>query len=369
MSGTFIIVSAQGGERIFKRRHGILGAAGALATAGAVGIAQGNQAGSDAEDWNVFRNRFLAPDGRVVDTGNRNVSHSEGQGYGLYAAVRADDRQAFQRILTWTLTSLKRPNDNLFAWRFAPDGTPPVTDLNNASDGDLMIAWALVEAGRKWRHPDYIQRGLAIARDLQRLCFLNLGRRWLLLPGAYGFRAANRVVVNLSYYVLPALQELGRELRDATWTRVEMDALALLEEARFGQWQLPPDWLEIQADNGALRIARNWPPRFSFDAVRIPLNLCWGGSGAHAVVRACADFWTHRGPGAPMPAWTELPSNVLAPYPANPGIRAVALLSKALRDGAGARAVLPRVAQAQGEYYSAALVMLARMAWRDLLRV
>ncbi len=366
MSGTFIIVSAQGGKPDFLRRHGLLMAAGAV---GAMGIAQGSPAGSDAEDWNVFRTRFLAPEGRVVDTGNRNVSHSEGQGYGLYGAVRADDRQAFQRILTWTLASLKRPNDNLFAWRFTPDGTPPVTDLNNASDGDLMIAWALVEAGRKWRHPEYTQRGLAIARDLQRLCFLNLGRRWLLLPGAYGFRAANRVVVNLSYIILPALQELGRELRDATWTRVEMDALALLEEARFGQWQLPPDWLEIQADNGALRIARNWPPRFSFDAVRIPLNLCWGGSGAHAVVRACADFWTHRGPAAPMPAWTELPSNVLAPYPANPGIRAVALLSKALRDGAGARAVLPRVAQAQGEYYSAALVMLARMAWRDLLRV
>ncbi len=331
--------------------------------------ATGVNAGSDAEDWNVFRTRFLAPEGRVVDTGNRNVSHSEGQGYGLFAAVRADDRQAFQRILAWTLASLKRPSDNLFAWRFTPDATPPVNDLNTASDGDLMIAWALVEAGRKWRNPDYTRQGLAIARDLQRLCFLNLGRRWLLLPGAYGFRAASRVVVNLSYCVLPALQELGRELRDATWTRVEMDVLALLQEARFGPWQLPPDWLEIATETGALRIARNWPARFSFDAVRVPLNLCWGGSGAHATVRACADFWTHRGPGAPIPAWTELNSGVVAPYPANPGIRAVALLAKALRDGTGHRAVLPRVAQAGGEYYSAALVMLARMAWRDLLRV
>jgi len=358
-----------GGGAGISRRHGLRalgGAAGALAPAAGAG---GTQPGSDAEDWEVFRSRFLAPEGRVVDTGNRQVSHSEGQAYGLLGAVRAGDRVHFQRILAWTLERLKRPTDNLFAWRYTPDAAPPVTDLNNASDGDLVIAWALVEAGRRWGNPDYTQRGLAVARDLQRLCFLNLGRRWLLLPGAYGFRAGGRVVVNLSYCVLPALQELGRALRDATWVRVETDALALLAEARFGPWQLPPDWLELHADGGEMRPARNWPARFSFDAVRIPLNLAWGGSGAHAAVRACADFYTHRGPAAPMPAWTELHSGALAPYPANPGIRAVALLARALRDGTGPRTILPRVAQAGGEYYSAALVMLARMAWRDLLRV
>lgn len=344
-------------------------ALGAAAGVAAAALATGHHAGSDAEDWTVFRDRFVMPEGRVVDTGNRNVSHSEGQGYGLLGALRADDHAMFQRILGWTLASLKRPSDNLFAWRHVPDANPPVSDLNNASDGDLLIAWALVEAGRMWRVTDYTARGLAVARDLQRHCFLNLGSRWLLLPGAYGFRAGGRVVVNLSYYVLPALQALGQGLRDATWSRLEMDGLALLREARFGPWNLPPDWLELGAETTALRPARNWPQRFSFDAVRIPLNLCWGGSGAHPAVRACADFWTHRGAAAPIPAWTELSTGALAPYPANPGIRAVALLTRAMRDGAVDQAVLPRVAQARNEYYSAALVMLARMAWRDLMRV
>ena len=37
--------------------------------------------------WLSFRGRFLVQDGRVVDTGNQGVSHSEGQGYSLLLAA------------------------------------------------------------------------------------------------------------------------------------------------------------------------------------------------------------------------------------------------------------------------------------------
>ena len=30
------------------------------------------------EDWQAFERRFVLPEGRVVDNGNRNISHSEG---------------------------------------------------------------------------------------------------------------------------------------------------------------------------------------------------------------------------------------------------------------------------------------------------
>ena len=38
---------------------------------------------ADQAEWLAFRNRFIAPEGRVVDTGNGGVSHSEGQGYAM----------------------------------------------------------------------------------------------------------------------------------------------------------------------------------------------------------------------------------------------------------------------------------------------
>lgn len=299
-----------------------------------------------------------------MDTGNRNVSHSEGQGWALLAALRADDPASFNRILAWTLANLRRPSDSLHAWRWVPDSTPPVTDTNNATDGDLFIAWALVEAAEKWNQPDFMRRGLAIARDLQRACFVNLGRRWFFLPGAYGFRNANRIVINLSYYALPAFHALGRATRDPAWARVEADGLALMNEARFGRWSLPPDWLELELATERAALARNWPPRFSFDAVRVPLYLCWGGSARHPIVESCVNFFMHAN-GRPIPAWTDFRGDQLAPYPANAGIASVAQLARAAREGRGSPTVMPALRSAT-DYYSAALAMLARMAWRDL---
>lgn len=335
-----------------------LAAAGAMVTADRL-------AGSDAQDWADFRRRFVTPEGRVLDTGNRNVSHTEGQGYAMLAAVRAGDRSGFHRLLTWTLENLRRPQSELFAWRYVPDSFPPVLDQNNASDGDLAIAWALLVAGDRWRIQEYYQQALATARELQQRCFIEVAGRWLFLPGSHGFRNNGRVVVNLSYYILPALQALGEALNDPTWVRVEADGLALMSGARFGRHNLPPDWLELTLDGRAMAPARNWPARFSFDAVRIPLHLCWGGSAAHPLVDACVDYWT-RPPGRHIPAWVGLEDGQEAPYLANAGMLAVVRLAHAAHEpGQHVQHALPQV-NAGADYYAAALAMLARMAWREL---
>lgn len=326
------------------RRRGMLGGAAALALAGVL------PAGAAIEqDWRAFERRFVLPEGRVVDTGNRNVSHSEGQGYGLLGAVRADDQQSFERILNWTMSQLRRPADALFAWRWQPDSSPNVTDLNNASDGDIHIAWALLMASERWSSSTYRRIGQAITRDLLRRCIVNVGTRWVLLPGAYGFESPQRTVVNLSYYAFAALRVLARHVPDPVWSRLEQDALALLRDSQFGMWQLPPDWLELPRDGGRPRLAQGWPPRFSFDAVRIPLNLCWAGLAGEAAVGAAAAYWFSR-MHRQIPAWTDLLTNVVAPYPAAPGTVAIARLTVAAMAGRGDIDILPSVAGA-ADYY------------------
>ncbi len=52
--------------------------------------------------WTDFLGIFVSGDGRVVDTGNGNISHSEGQGYGMLLAVANGDAAAFARIWNWT---------------------------------------------------------------------------------------------------------------------------------------------------------------------------------------------------------------------------------------------------------------------------
>ncbi len=319
--------------------------------------------GTAQDDWVEFRRRYLLPEGRVVDTGNRNVSHSEGQGYAMLAAVRADDQGSFGRMLAWTLANLKRREDNLCSWRYQPDQQPNVTDPNNATDGDLFIAWALLEAGTRWGNADHRRRAIAIARDLLRSCTGQQNGRWVLLPGAYGFQGRSRTVLNLSYYAFAAMRALGREVGDPVWGRLEEDALVLLRQARFGRFGLPPDWLELRA-NGDVTPADGWPARFSFDAVRIPLNMVWAGLADHPSVNAAVGFWAdpdHRA----TPAWTDLRSGQLAPYPAHSGIVAVARLSTAAILARGDASVMPRIGTAP-DYYAAALTLLSRMAWRDL---
>ena len=87
----------------------------------------------------------------MVDTANGGVSHSEGQGYGMLLAQSYGDRQQFDQLWAWTKRgNLQIRKDRLLAWRWRPSGSGDagaVDDMNNASDGDVLVAWALLQRG------------------------------------------------------------------------------------------------------------------------------------------------------------------------------------------------------------------------------
>ena len=311
----------------------------------------------EAAQWTSFRDSYLHADGRVVDVANHGVSHSEGQGYGMLLAETYGDREAFDRMRRWTRQFLARPDDHLSAWRYLPDQAWHVPDKNNATDGDLFIAWALLRAGERWGERRYTDEGVAIARDLLRLCVIDFHGLTLLAPGAKGFEQQDGYIVNPSYYAFPALRALALAVPNAAWSRLEMDGLRLLRHARFGPWQLPPDWLFVGLDH-SIRPAAGWPARFSYDAIRVPLYLTWAGLRETAVVSSLA-FWTIDHAARP-PAWASLTSGEVAPYPAGAGVQAIRDLSLA-RLGASGAEPLPTVGDAHS-YYDAALVLLARVA-------
>ena len=115
------------------------------------------------DNWARYKARFIAPDGRLVDEAADGVSHSEGQGYGLVLAAYNEDSETFARLWAWTAANLEIRGDHLAAWRWRPRDTPHVRDKNNATDGDLLIAWGLAEAGRRWRAPAYTAEARRIA--------------------------------------------------------------------------------------------------------------------------------------------------------------------------------------------------------------
>jgi endo-1,4-beta-D-glucanase Y len=315
-------------------------------------------------DWAVFKRRFLAGDGRICDTGNGGVSHSEGQGWGMLLAVAFDDMASFDLIRDWTQRNLQCRSDALHAWRFVPQSPVPVADRNNASDGDLFIAAALWRAAWRWRRQELVAPARDIAGDILGTLVRDVGGRTVLLPGAVGFERPRTVVVNPSYYILPVFEELAALLPSPSWQKLRTHGLELLRDGRFGPWRLPPDWLQVDRGTGMLSPDPQRPARFSYDAIRVPLWLAWEKCG-EAPLRDFLTYWRRYQPNPP--AWVDLATNQMAAYPAPSGMLAIGRIAGALSNAdenslsAGGLPVL----SASIDYYSAALTLLSRCVWQE----
>jgi len=315
---------------------------------------------ADDQDWMKFKRRFVEQGERVVDTGNKNISHSESQGWGMLFAEKFDDKEAFQRLFDWTRTALQRV-DGLFSWRWTPDASDHVADKNNASDGDILIAWALLRGARRWNEPRWAAQSKIIRTALLKRVVVEMDGRLILQPAVQGFQRGRQQVVNLSYYVWPAIRQFAQfpDERDQ-WVKLETDGLWLLDKASFGAHHLPPDWLLAGA--GAFRIADGWPPRFGYDAVRIPLYLAWNRE-QRPVDRFIAAWQATKVEGRP-PAWIDLNDGAVAPYVASEGYEAVGLVAQFAADGFKGEA--PTMAlNEKDDYYSASLKLLSAMAARE----
>lgn len=235
-------------------------------------------------DW---QNRFVSRGGRVIDDANAGISHSEGQGYGMLLAAFAGDRDGFDRLWGWTQDQLGLRADGLFAWRYEPTTTPRVRDLNNASDGDMLIAWGLAEAADRWDDPECREAGAKIACALMQEAVVESEGRSVLLPGVAGFSQEDRPdgpVINLSYWVFPAFPHLARLAPELDWKGLARSGLDILAELGGSDRQLPTDWTALSGKTPVP--ATGFPPLFGWNAIRVPLYLAladrgWGGQRAH----------------------------------------------------------------------------------------
>ncbi|VVT14752.1 glycosyl hydrolase family 8 [Rhizobium sp. EC-SD404] len=257
-------------------RHVVVAAFLALITGPA--MSQSMPSVSEAE-WSLYSNRFVTQEGRVLDDANDGISHSEGQGYGLLLAQIAGARADFERIWTFTRNELLLRDDGLAAWKWQADETPNVTDINNATDGDILIAYALARAGAGWEDPRLVEAATRMAEAIgTHLTFEHEGQL-LLSPGVTGFSAEEREdgpVVNLSYWVFEAFPVLAGLAPNTDWEAIGRSGVALAAKARFSDRRLPPDWLSLA---GEPKPAEGFPAEFSYNALRIPLYLMRSGMG------------------------------------------------------------------------------------------
>lgn len=313
--------------------------------------------------WELWRAAHLEFDGRVVDKNQASSSHSESQGYGAFLAAQIGDLDAFRRIVEWTETNLAIRDDTLLAWRWLPDETPNVPDLNNASDGDLFFAWALVIAAEKFNQPQYLTRARSIAADLVETCVIQRPDRpgsLILLPAMNGFVQNGIVTINPSYMMPRALREVGRATSQPALINVASSALELMAEISIRQ--LVPDWIDL--DQTGVLFGSEGSANMGYEALRIPLFLAWSGETGQPALRRAAGAYDALGmPFFQSATILDATSGKILESNSEPGYAAISALTQcAILGGAGS--AIPDFT-AQQSYYAATLHLFTLLAQQE----
>lgn len=240
--------------------------------------------------WDAFKTRFMSADGRIIDLGSADSrTVSEGQSYGLFFALVANDKPAFEKILGWTQEHLAAGDlvGHLPGWLWGQkkDGSWGLIDANSAADADLWIAYSLVQAGRAWHERRFTALGALLARRIlqqESIAPPELGRS--VLPAALGFQLGPQAWrLNPSYVPLQVLRGLAQALPDQPqWQQLPAPALRLMRDpAPHG---FAPDWVEYHApgaaggaasvDSNGFRADAATAGVGSYDAIRVYL---WAG--------------------------------------------------------------------------------------------
>ncbi|CAG22177.1 glycosyl hydrolase family 8 [Photobacterium profundum] len=315
--------------------------------------AQGCDTRNDDKLWSFYKQKFVNQQGRVIDNGNESISHSESQGYGMLMAEFFNDHQSFKQIWHWTEGKLQRHNDALFSWKWQQK-TPHIPDPNNASDGDIFIAWALLKADKKWPGNEYDLDAKAIINELASSHIISIDKEYALLPARQGFQTPQYTVVNPSYWVYPAFNDFA--IQNNIWTDLNQSGRNILDKNQFGQYQLPSDWLEFGESHW--RPATQFPARFSYSSYRIPLYLIWGGYD-NSISDNYRNWLLDNNT-----AWLDVNSNEMANYGPPQGAHAIAALVQLSQEKYKHRSALPHPSN-QDDYYSASLILFSHIAFHE----
>ncbi|MDT9583052.1 cellulose synthase complex periplasmic endoglucanase BcsZ [Stenotrophomonas indicatrix] len=355
------------------QRRRLLQATVLLPLLGSAGVGAGTTA-SRWPAWQVLQDSSLSRDGRMIDRSQEDQrSTSEGQSYALFFALVDNDPALFDRILAWTQDNLaggdmaaRLPG---WLWGQGKEGWRLLDD-NPASDSDLWLAYALLEAARLWRRPalQAIAEGmLAQVRAREIVQIPTLGP--MLLPGPQGFIEDGATRVNPSYLPLPLLRRFAGVDRSGPWQALADNTVALLQQT--SPHGFAPDWAAWK--DGSFIVDPVKGAVGGYDAIRC---YTWAGMTAPRDPLFRRQLSALSGPlqrlrsGAPM--WEKIDTRTgKGQGEGNYGFRA-ALLPYLLAQGEKSRAAallesLPSAEQQRADepaYYSQMLTLFGR-GWAE----
>lgn len=234
--------------------------------------------------WNQYAERFVQKDGRMLGSSmDPNQSSSEGQSYGMFFALVANDPVTFDSLWRWTRDNLSgaNPGQNLpgWLWGSAGNGTWGLLDKNSASDADLWMAYALLEADRLWHKPHYRADALLILGNVEHTLIRDIpGLGKMLLPGPVGYEHPDQLWrFNASYLPIPLLRRFTKQSPTSPWKAVADSTAKMIADKNMNRFGFVPDWVAYRGtdvNKGMFVVDKFSNPLGSYDAIRAYL---WAG--------------------------------------------------------------------------------------------
>lgn len=240
--------------------------------------------------WERYKAEYVEEaSGRTLDKQRDAITTSEGQSYSMLRAVWMGDKESFDRSWGWTQENLARPEDSLFSWAYGQRsngswGVLTETGGNNsATDADSDIALALIFAYSRWQDPAYLESARAILESLweKGVVFIR-GVPYLAANDIEKSSGSSEVLVNPSYFAPYAYRIFAEVDTDRPWRSLVGSSYALLERSlepipgeSDASASLPPNWIALDRETGALRIPSNssLDTNYGYEAMRIPWRL------------------------------------------------------------------------------------------------
>ncbi len=284
------------------------GASGGTTASGGAGSG-GTEPGPTAADalaaYQAWKDIHLEDCGSGVmrvrwENAKQDATVSEGIGYGMLLAVAHGEQAVFDGLLAYA-TLMRAPFDQ-------PNGSDPDNGLMNwlrygcdahrdtkyneypdfaASDADLDVAMALLQADCRWPGGNYGNEATTVINAIKRDMFMEHNGLQVLQPGdSYWFDQMGAGCVNYSYFAPAYYREFGKHVSadQAFWNQAADNSYDLLAVASHETTGLVRNW--GSADGGDAtpdcHNAYNRAGSYGDDAARTPWRIAtdyaWNGT-------------------------------------------------------------------------------------------
>lgn len=228
----------------------------------------------------------------TTDSTSSLMSLSESQGYGMVFTALAGKQSDYDKLLLF-FQKHQYSDTGLMAWKI--NMSSGISEDNNATDGDLWIAYSLFKAYDRWGDKSYLAAGKTLASDILKYDYNS--KTEMLTTGNWATSGSTAYYVVRTSDILPAFfTEINKYADDSRWSEINASSLKIAQQVSAANDSgLFPDVVVYK--DGQTTLPKVSPldgssNYYSYNACRVPLNLAMtSDSNYHKVLLKMLDFF------------------------------------------------------------------------------